>query len=32
MSDEDWLSDLDDGCGCAEVWEATTERRAEQDD
>ena len=25
----DHLEDLDDGCGCAEVWEHTSERRDE---
>ncbi|WP_255475214.1 hypothetical protein [Halapricum sp. CBA1109] len=30
---DDHLSDIEDGCGCAEVWEATSERRqAEADD
>ena len=23
----DHLDDIDDGCGCAEVWEHTSERR-----
>jgi hypothetical protein len=26
------LEDLPDGCGCAEVWEHLSERRAERDD
>lgn len=25
----DHLNDLEDGCGCAEVWEHLSERRAE---
>lgn len=28
----DHLEDLDDGCGCAEVWEHTSERREATDD
>jgi hypothetical protein len=28
----DHLDDLDDGCGCAEVWEHTSERREAADD
>jgi hypothetical protein len=36
MSDEsddsrpDHLSDVPDGCGCAELWEQTSARRAEE--
>jgi hypothetical protein len=29
MSGADHLEDMDDGCGCAEVWEHMSERRAE---
>ena len=25
----DHLDDIDDGCGCAEVWEHTSDRRRE---
>ncbi len=27
--DYEHLADIDDGCGCAEVWEHTSERRDE---
>jgi hypothetical protein len=27
--DARWLDDVDDGCGCAEVWEAAGDRRAD---
>jgi hypothetical protein len=30
--DEDHLEDIDDGCGCAEVWEHLSERRGSEDD
>jgi hypothetical protein len=26
--DDEHLSDVEDGCGCAEVWEHLSERRA----
>lgn len=26
--DDEHLADVDDGCGCAEVWEHLSERRA----
>jgi hypothetical protein len=29
MSGADHLEDMDDGCGCAEIWEHMSERRAE---
>jgi hypothetical protein len=29
--DTDHLDDIEDGCGCAEVWEHLSERRAQQD-
>ena len=29
---DDHLADLPDGCGCAEVWEHLTDRRAADDD
>jgi hypothetical protein len=29
--DDDHLDDINDGCGCAEVWEAMSEKRAESD-
>jgi hypothetical protein len=25
----DWLSAVDDGCGCAEIWETLSDRRAD---
>jgi len=28
MSGADHLEEIDDGCGCAEVWEYMSERRA----
>jgi hypothetical protein len=28
----DHLDDIEDGCGCAEVWEATSERRQSEAD
>jgi hypothetical protein len=34
-SDEDidaHLSDLDDGCGCVEVWAHTSEKRADEEE
>lgn len=27
----DWLSAVDDGCGCAEIWETLSDRRADAD-
>ena len=27
--DDDHLSDIEDGCGCAEVWEAMSEYRGD---
>jgi hypothetical protein len=27
-SDDDHLAEVEDGCGCAEVWEHLSERRA----
>jgi len=30
--DDDYLSELHDGCGCAEVWEHLSEYRNEDDD
>ena len=29
MSGVDHLEEMDDGCGCVEVWEHMSERRAE---
>lgn len=29
--DAEHLADVDDGCGCAELWEHTSEKRAEAD-
>jgi hypothetical protein len=29
--DSSHLKDIDDGCGCAEVWEALSERRDTSD-
>ena len=29
--DDDHLSELQDGCGCAEVWEHLFEHRSEED-
>ncbi|ERH08885.1 MAG: hypothetical protein J07HX64_00637 [halophilic archaeon J07HX64] len=29
--DDDYLSELQDGCGCAEVWEHLSEHRNEDD-
>jgi len=30
--DDAHLQDVDDGCGCAEVWEALSEHRSERED
>jgi hypothetical protein len=30
--DDDHLDDIDDGCGCAEVWEHLSERRGSETD
>ena len=30
--DREHLRDLEDGCGCAEVWEHLSERRAKDSD
>ncbi len=30
--DGDYLDDIDDGCGCAEVWEHLSERRESEAD
>lgn len=32
MSGADHLEDVDDGCGCAEIWEHMSERRGEASD
>lgn len=29
---DEHLADLEDGCGCAEVWEHLSERREAEDD
>lgn len=31
QDDDDHLSDVPDGSGCAEIWEHLSERRAESD-
>jgi hypothetical protein len=28
-ADDDHLSDIEDGCGCAEVWEHMSDQRAD---
>ncbi|WP_258560314.1 hypothetical protein [Halorhabdus salina] len=30
--DDDHLTDIEDGCGCAEIWEGLSEQRIEPDD